>query len=330
MRLNDLEKIEFSDNSRLNFDHDLSRLNWFNIGGKAKIFFYANSLKDLYLFLKIYNKRSKIFILGAGSNILFDDKIFEGVVIKLGKNFNNISKLNDDLRLKSSEIDNSISIIQDETKTLDDDIKSSNEEVIKLKESSSVNSEKISFVNDNLTKKQQLGIIIFCISFSLILIVYILLSKKWNNEVKKLATKQKKILEKQIQDSQKLTDWFSSEASKNLSESNLDIDHSFAKRVADEITRITTNLSRMDNSIKGHKQLSASVRKLEQSLNFHKYELVPLLNKPYNEGMNIQATTIIDESLSKGESIITRIIKPQINYKGKLIQSAQVEVSIGE
>lgn len=241
-----------------------------------------------------------------------------------------LSKLNDDLRLKSSEIDNSISIIQDETKTLDDDIKSSNEEVIKLKESSSVNSEKISFVNDNLTKKQQLGIIIFCISFSLILIVYILLSKKWNNEVKKLATKQKKILEKQIQDSQKLTDWFSSEASKNLSESNLDIDHSFAKRVADEITRITTNLSRMDNSIKGHKQLSASVRKLEQSLNFHKYELVPLLNKPYNEGMNIQATTIIDESLSKGESIITRIIKPQINYKGKLIQSAQVEVSIGE
>ena len=39
MRLNDLEKIEFSDNSRLNFDHDLSRLNWFNIGGKAKFFF---------------------------------------------------------------------------------------------------------------------------------------------------------------------------------------------------------------------------------------------------------------------------------------------------
>ena len=102
MRLNDLEKIEFSDNSRLNFDHDLSRLNWFNIGGKAKIFFYANSLKDLSLFLKIYNKRSEIFVLGAGSNILFDDKIFEGVVIKLGKNFNNISKLNDDLIITGS------------------------------------------------------------------------------------------------------------------------------------------------------------------------------------------------------------------------------------
>ena len=269
------------------------------------------------------NDKQKSFQDSANSKIL----LLNDANNKLSQS---LSKLNDDLRLKSSEIDNSISIIQDETKTLDDDIKSSNEEVIKLKESSSTNSEKISFISDNLTKKQQLGIIIFCLSFSLILIVYILLSKKWNDEAKKLATKQKEILEKQIQDSQKLTDWFNSETSKKFSGSNLDVDHSFAKRVADEITRITTNLSRMDNSIKGHKQLSASVRKLEQSLNFHKYELVPLLNKPYNEGMNIQATTIIDESLSKGESIITRIIKPQINYKGKLIQSAQVEVSIGE
>ena len=64
MILDDLENIEFSDNSRLNFDHDLSRLNWFNIGGKTKVFFFANSLKDLSLFLKKYNNRGKIFILG--------------------------------------------------------------------------------------------------------------------------------------------------------------------------------------------------------------------------------------------------------------------------
>ena len=103
-----------------------------------------------------------------------------------------------------------------------------------------------------------------------------------------------------------------------------------AKRVADEIVRITTNLSRMDESIKGHKQLSASVRKLEQSLNVNKYELVKLLNQPYNEGLNLQATFVSDDSLAPDESIITRIIKPQINYKGKLIQAAQVEVSVGE
>ncbi len=102
MKLDDLEKIEFYDNSRLNFDHNLSRLNWFNIGGKSKIYFFANSLKDLSLFLKIYNKRSKIYILGAGSNTLFDDGMYQGAVIKLGKNFNNISKLDENLIISGS------------------------------------------------------------------------------------------------------------------------------------------------------------------------------------------------------------------------------------
>ena len=102
MKLYDLENIEFSDKSRLNFDHDLSRLNWFNIGGKTKILLFANSLKDLSIFLKKYNNRGKIFVLGAGSNILFDDEIYEGTIIKLGKNFNNISKLNDNFIISGS------------------------------------------------------------------------------------------------------------------------------------------------------------------------------------------------------------------------------------
>jgi len=106
-------------------------------------------------------------------------------------------------------------------------------------------------------------------------------------------------------------------------------DHSFAKRVADEIARMTTNLSRMEESVKGFKQIKASVRKLEQSLNSNQYELEDLLNKPYDNGMNLQATFIEGEDLNEGDAIITRIIKPQINYKGKLIQAAQVEVSQG-
>ena len=111
MMLEDLKKIVFFDNSRLNFDHDLSQLNWINIGGKAKIYFFANSLKDLSLFLKIYDQRGKIFILGAGSNILFGDGIFDGAVIKLGKNFNNISKLGENLVVSGSScLDKKVSV----------------------------------------------------------------------------------------------------------------------------------------------------------------------------------------------------------------------------
>ncbi len=102
MKLEDLEKLEFSDNSRLNFNYDISRLNWFNIGGKSKIYFFANSLKDLSNFLVKFNNRGKIFILGAGSNTLFDDGVYDGAIIKLGKNFNNISKLNENLIISGS------------------------------------------------------------------------------------------------------------------------------------------------------------------------------------------------------------------------------------
>ena len=55
-----------------------------------------------------------------------------------------------------------------------------------------------------------------------------------------------------------------------------------------------------------------------------------MLGKTYNEGMKVVANFIPDESLPEGEEKITRIIKPQVNFKGTMIQSAQIEVSLGE
>ena len=110
MKIDDLEKIKFFDNSRLNFDYDVCRLNWFNIGGKTKIFLLANSLKDLSIFLKKYNNRGNIFILGAGSNTLFDDGIYNGVIIKLGKSFSHISLFDENTIIAgASALDKSVS-----------------------------------------------------------------------------------------------------------------------------------------------------------------------------------------------------------------------------
>ena len=96
MNISDIKKFAQNTDSKIFFNYDVKNLNWFNIGGKTKIFFKPESLKDLKEFLNIYKNRGKIFILGAGSNILFSDKLYEGVVIKLGKNFNKISKLSED------------------------------------------------------------------------------------------------------------------------------------------------------------------------------------------------------------------------------------------
>ena len=94
--------LEFNDNVK--FDYDLKKKNWFNIGGKTKIYFKANNLKDLINFLKKIENKEKIFILGGGSNTLINDKTYDGVVIKLTNNFNNISLLSDDIIIAGSAV----------------------------------------------------------------------------------------------------------------------------------------------------------------------------------------------------------------------------------
>ena len=93
---------EFGNNLKLNFN--LKKKNWFNIGGKTKAFYKADSLKELIKFLKKINNKEKIFILGAGSNTLITDKQFNGIVIKLSNNFNNISMLNNDIIIAGSAV----------------------------------------------------------------------------------------------------------------------------------------------------------------------------------------------------------------------------------
>ena len=55
-----------------------------------------------------------------------------------------------------------------------------------------------------------------------------------------------------------------------------------------------------------------------------------MLGKPYHEGMKVIATFVTDDTLEQGQQIISRIIKPQVNYKQIMIQAAQIEVSQAE
>ena len=92
------------------FNYSLKKLNWFNIGGNTKIYFKPNSLNDLIKFLKLYEDNKKLFVLGAGSNVLFKDDLFDGAVIKLSKNFSKISLLNENTIIAgSSVLDKSLS-----------------------------------------------------------------------------------------------------------------------------------------------------------------------------------------------------------------------------
>lgn len=279
----------------------------------------SNSKNNINLEIKL-NSRIDNSLLLLDSLVLANNNLSERLTEL-------IEKYNSKLKKEISDVSVITGLLDDKTELLTNNLSESDSKI-------STNTKNLVSAKNNLTKvsndlddKEQKGIIAVGVSLLLILIVYILLNSKWNNETKKISLKQKEVLEKQVEDSQKLADWLSEKSSSELSTKSGETDHSFAKRVADEIVRMSTNLSRMDDSVKGFKQLSASVRKLIQSLSINEYEIVELLNKPFSEGMNIEASFIFDESIEKGSQIITRIIKPQINYKGKMIQGAQVEVS---
>ena len=99
-----LEELSSEFNDSVKFDYDLKKKNWFNIGGKTKIFYKADNLKELIKFLKKIENKEKIFILSGGSNTLISDGTFDGVVIKLSNNFNNMSLLSNDIIIAGSAV----------------------------------------------------------------------------------------------------------------------------------------------------------------------------------------------------------------------------------
>ena len=53
----DLKELSQEFNDNLKLDYDLKKKNWFNIGGKTKIYYKADNLKELIRFLKKIVKR---------------------------------------------------------------------------------------------------------------------------------------------------------------------------------------------------------------------------------------------------------------------------------
>lgn len=189
---------------------------------------------------------------------------------------------------------------------------------------------------NNRTKLAVCGILI---AITLLGVVYFILRKKilsGSSSIDKikvaqesLETAQKAMQEESVKLDNKLVELLDKQVATQPQNSSNDDqpDHSLALKVADEIVRIETNLSRMDESVKGYKQLKKAVERIRTNFLANGYEIVEMLGKPYNEGMKVVANFVSDDTLAEGEQKITGIIKPQINYKGKMIQSAQITVS---
>ena len=184
------------------------------------------------------------------------------------------------------------------------------------------------------------GIIIFIIAFLLIAVACIFFKRIQKgsstiDDVRKaqeaLQAAQSKMQEDSVKlDNQMLTLIQQQIAVIPSQSDNNKIDHSLALKVADEIVRIELNLSRMDSSVKGYKQLSKAVERIKNNFLANGYEIVDMLGKQYIPGIKAAVTFVSDENLEEGKQIITKIIKPQINYHQQMIQAAEIEVSQSE
>lgn len=201
---------------------------------------------------------------------------------------------------------------------------------------------KIQAIDNNLSKNTLWGIIAVLLALIVSGVIYFILNKKQKEDksdvIDQLSKTKSSIEESLVKEFGKQTELLETqlqlieEQAKNQTSksSNQEIDHSLALKVADEITLIERNISLMDKDVKGLKQLSRSVQKLKDNLNANGYEIPELLGKQFNQGMKLTVVSSIpDDNLDKGEEVISKIIKPQVNYGGKMIQTAQVEVSIG-
>lgn len=191
--------------------------------------------------------------------------------------------------------------------------------------------------NQKIESRTKYGLVSIIIVLLIAVSFYFLLKKRVKNndgslsEIKNIQesiqTAQKNLQEESIKVDNKLIELLESQLKVQQPAQTSTQDHSLVKKVADEVVRIEMNLSKMDPTIKGHKQLSNAIRHIKDNFLANGYEITDMLDKPYNEGMRVNADFIIDENLAVGTRIITSIIKPQILYNGELIQKATVKVS---
>src|SRR4051794_8434632 len=80
---------------RLLVNQSLKELTWFRVGGPAQILFMPEDEADLSYFLANCPLELPVTVIGLGSNLIVRDGGVPGVVIRLGRGFNEVTALDD-------------------------------------------------------------------------------------------------------------------------------------------------------------------------------------------------------------------------------------------
>lgn len=255
-------------------------------------------------------------------NLKRENEKLESEVLTLNSTISAQTTEIDSLKSVITETNNSVSALAD---SLHINISSTREQI-------QTNSDSL---NQTIAKKSQTGMwffIVLALVVAFIAFTFGRLLTKRGNEVASLSAKADKLneeivnrLSSEMSEMQAISKQIGSIST--ATGAGTDTEQKLITTLADRITFMEMTLYKMDSSVRGHKQLSKSIKQMKDNLLANGYELVDMLGKDYHDGMKVTANFVEDENLPEGKQIITGIIKPQINYQGKMIQSAQITVS---
>jgi predicted RNase H-like nuclease (RuvC/YqgF family) len=197
---------------------------------------------------------------------------------------------------------------------------------VKITTTETATNQRFAAVDKSMSKKTLYGIIGVLIAVIVFGVLYWLLRKKQSSIEESLV----KELGKQAELAEEQLELIKQQQVAAQKTPDAEIDHSLALKLSSEIVLMERNMHMMDSGTKGLKQLNRSIGKLKDNLAANGYEIPELLGKQFHEGMKvIVVNSIPDETLDKGSEIITKILVPQVNYNDKMVQTAQIEVSVG-
>lgn len=118
-------------------------------------------------------------------------------------------------------------------------------------------------------------------------------------------------------------------ASANGQSKPAEVDHNLPLKLADEIHRMRKRLASLPEDTKGLTPLQKSLERLESELSEQGYEIVDHTGMAYTENLSVKARFVPSDDLGPDQKIISKVVTPQVNYKGVMIRMADIEVSIG-
>ena len=263
---------------------------------------------------------------------------FHSAVSKLTDKIKTLEKSNSDLQQTNSiqrkQIDNITSQLSVANSNIQKIADSLHITVKNVSSSNRQTQSQIQDINQTITNRTLYWIIAILAGALLSLIVFFVLRNKLSSNTRNLdaqiAKTNETLQNEAIKLDSKLVEILQSQLSILNEERKIkdtaEVNHRLPLKVGEEIHRMRKRIENMPQDVKGLSALTNSLQRLEEEFNDSGYEIEDLLGLKFNPGLNIEARFVDKPELQKGEEIITDVLKPQIKYKGIIIQHAKVEV----